>query len=211
MEEQHKQISKFNKIYIEMQKNLRTVVKMNEKNHKIHKHKEIQLFIIQLEKNMDLYKSMDTKLFEKVLCLYKVFGKNTVLDKKNTKIVWEYLNVLYTIATGKKQEEVKPKEPLDLSKMTSLVNNLMNDESNGFKQIVDSISKKLESSIGDKDVDQTQILQDLMSGKLQSNGIDFNEIISTAATTLKEKIDSGEVDKDNIKNIASQIKENINL
>jgi hypothetical protein len=164
-----------------------------------------------MDKYKNLFDSKDVELLKKVDLLSQFFKDKPTLSSVNKESVWQFIQALYSLSSGVKKELVKQPEPLDLTKLGTLVNNLMSDDSNGFGNLVKDISSKLEGTLGDKNLDQTKILQDLMAGKTESGGINFGEIISQASKTLKEKVDLGEIDVSKMAEVANGLAGELNL
>lgn len=204
-------IRTFNKIYKELQHNIKTVLKKStHKSFDVTDIKIVNYFAQQMDTYNGLYETRDVELLKKVDLLQKFFFNKPPLSQQNKEIVWKYLEAMYSLAKEKKQELVKQKTPLDLSNLSGVLGNLMNDKESGFGNLISDISKNLEGKITGE-IDQTQILQDLMSGKLESGGINFQEIIQQATSSLKDKVDSGEIDIEKLKSTAETVKSSLNI
>lgn len=165
---------------------------------------EIQEFVTQIETHETLFRAQDIDLFEKVNVIKRVLKDKPKLSKTNTTILWKYLKVLYSIAANKKLELQKAPEAGGLEETLA---SLMQDDTSGFKNLVEDISKQLTSSIGDNaNLDKAKIMQDLMAGNLNTGGIDFNSIIQSTSKKLQEGVAKGEINMDNLMKASEQIK-----
>lgn len=204
-------IRTFNRIYKELQHNIKTVLKKStHKSFDVTDIKVIDFFGEQMDTFNNLYEARDVELLKKVDLLQKFFFNKPPLSQQNKEVVWKYLETMYSLAKEEKKELAKVQTPLDLSNLSGILGNLMNDKDSGFGNLISDISKNLEGKITGT-VDQTQILQDLMSGKMESGGINFQEIIQQATSSLKDKVDSGEIDIEKLKNTAEGIKSSLNI
>lgn len=204
-------IRTFNRIYKELQHNIKTVLKKStHKSFEVTDIKVVDFFGEQMDTFHNLYDARDVELLKKVDLLQKFFFNKPSLSQQNKEVVWKYLETMYSLAKEEKKELVKVQAPLDLTNLSGLLGNLMNDKDSGFGNLISDISKNLEGKITGA-VDQTQILQDLMSGKMESGGINFQEIIQQATSSLKDKVDSGEIDIEKLKNTAEGIKSSLNI
>lgn len=204
-------IRTFNKIYKELQHSIKTVLKKStHKSFDVTDIKVVNYFGEQMDTYNSLYESRDVELLKKVDLLQKFFFNKPPLSQQNKEVVWKYLEAMYSLAKEQKKELVKQKAPLDLSNLSGVLGNLMNDKDSGFGNLISDISKNLEGKITGE-VNQTQILQDLMSGKLESCGINFQEIIQQATSSLKEKVECGEIDIEKLKSTAESVKSSLNI
>lgn len=202
----------FNNSYKALQENIKTVLKKtSHATFSVSKAKDVDRFSREMDENILLFNQSDIELLSKVKLLNQFFENKPTLSVANKATVWKYLEVLYTISSGKKQEIVKVSDSFDMSKLGDMVGTLMGDESSGFKDLINDISSKLESTLVNKDIDQAKLLQDLMAGKMESSGVDFGSIISQATKSLKEKVDAGEVDLDKIKDVTDKLRGNLNI
>ena len=210
-ERKHK-IRTFNKIYKELQHKIKTVLKKStHKSFDVTDIKVIDLFASQMDTYIQLYQTRDLELLKKVDLLNKFFYNKPQLSSQNKEITWKYLEVMYSLAKEEKKDLVKKETPIDLNNLSGMLNSLVNDKESGFGNLISDISKNLEGKIGTGVIDQNQILQDLMSGKMESGGINFQDIIQQASSSLKEKVDSGEIDIKKLKDTAEGIKTSLNI
>jgi hypothetical protein len=204
-------IRTFNRIYKELQHNIKTVLKKStHKSFDVTDIKVVDFFGEQMDSFLNLYEARDVELLKKVDLLQKFFFNKPPLSQQNKEVVWKYLETMYSLAKEEKKELAKVQAPLDLTNLSGILGNLMTDKDSGFGNLISDISKNLEGKITGT-VDQTQILQDLMSGKMESGGINFQEIIQQATSSLKDKVDSGEIDIEKLKNTAEGIKSSLNI
>jgi hypothetical protein len=202
----------FNKLYKDMQSQLKVVLKKTtSRSFSIETISQIETFSNQMDTYVTLFNTKDVELLKKVDLLSQFFRDKPALSSSNKECVWKFIETLYSLAKGSKQELVKQPEQFDINSIGSIVSNLMSDESNGFSALVKDISSKLEGTLDGKDIDQTKILQDLMSGKMESSGINFGNIISQATESLKLKVESGEIDINKISGVASGLADTLNL
>lgn len=209
VKKQKLKIKIFNECFVDMQKNIKLVLKKTHHlTFRVESTRELFEFVEQMEENMQHFIEQNVELLKNVKLLDKFFTNKPTLSQKNKEAVWKYLDSLYTLASGKKREQqlVKKQESFDIQKMSGLLETVMNDEKSGLKELIGDISSTLQESLKDKKVDQNQLIQDLLSGKTDSSGINFEEIISNATDSLKEKVDSGSIDINQLKNIADNFK-----
>jgi hypothetical protein len=208
----NKKIKMFSKTYKDMQESVKKVLKKpGHKTYHVSKIREVDLFCEQMDKHVELFNNHDAKLLKSVVLLHKFFIDKQQLTSANLTVVWKYLEALYSIAKGQKIEATPMVAPVDMNGLGSLVGGLMADKDNGLSGLIKDITSKLEKDLAGKNVDQAQLIQDLMSGKTSSSGIDFGSIMAHATQSLKSKVDSGEVDADKIKGIADQLQGVLNI
>jgi hypothetical protein len=150
-------------------------------------------------------------LLKKVDLLSQFFFNKPALTSSNKEVVWKYLEAMYSMSIGEKQEVVKQNDPLDVTKLGEMVNLLMNDKESGFGSLIEDISEKLRGKLEGNDEDKSKMLQDLMAGKMESSGINFKDIITQATDSIKEKVESGEIDINKMKYVADSIKSTLNV
>lgn len=204
----------FNKMYKDMQQNIKVVLKRNnDRVYSVNKHTVVKNFAIEMDTHKTLYDNMDSELLKKITILNIFFSDKPELSKSNKSAVWKYIELLYSISKEEKKEVLKKKEPFNLGSISDAVSTLMNDDSadGGFKDLIKDISSKLENDIGDREIDQAKILQDLISGNMNSCGIDFKNIIDESSKSLHRKVETGEIDIDKLKDVASKLKSGMNL
>ena len=208
-----KKLAIFNKIFKELQLKIKTVMKKSsDPSYVAENLEDLNKFASQMSEFVVLYNTRDIELLKKVDLLSKFFNGKPSLSSSNKEFVWKYLETLFSLVKEQKQELVKQPTPLDMNNLGSMVSGLMADKSNGFGALIEDISEKLKGKIGTTDnLDQSAILADLMAGKMESGGINFGEIISQATSSLKEKVDSGEIDVNKIKDMADNLKSTLNL
>jgi hypothetical protein len=200
-----KQVKLFNKVYVQLQDAVKVSLKrMNSKTYKVKTVDEIARFDEEMTEHTALYVSKDADLLKKVKILDDVFSDKPQLSKANIDVVWKFIEAMMVVAK-KNKTEIDFKAVADVSSLQSLADTLMGDESSGFKSIVEDIASQLESSFKGKEVDQTKIISDLMAGNLKTSGIDFEKIIKNTTQTLGEKVKSGEVDLDKLKETSDKI------
>lgn len=209
VKKQKLKIKIFNECFVDMQKNIKLVLKKTHHlTFRLKSTIELIEFVEQMEENMQHFREQNIELLKKVKLLDKFFINKPALSQKNKEVVWKYLDSLYTLASGKKREQqlVVREEPFDIQKMTGLLETVMSDEKSGLRELIGDISSKLQDSLKDKEINQAQLIQDLLSGKSDSSGINFGQIISNATDSLKEKVDSGSIDINQLKSIADNFK-----
>ena len=202
-----KKVKLFNKTFVKMQESVKvSLKKMNSKTYKIKSIADIDEFVKNIDENAELLTANDTALFTKVRVLNEFFADKPQLSKTNKTAVFKYINTLYSLGKEEKQAVV-PQIPqgMDMSSLEGLVNSLMSDEKSGFKDIVSDISSQLESSLSGKDIDQTKIVSDLMSGNLKTSGIDFEQIIRNTTKKLEKRVEDGTVSIEELKATSDKI------
>lgn len=208
VKKQKLKIKIFNECFVDMQKNIKLVLKKTHHlTFRVESTRELFEFVQEMEENMKSFQEKNVDLLKKVKLLEKFFINKPALSQQNKDVVWKYLDSLYTLASGKKtQQVVKAEEPFDIQKMSGLLETVMSDEKSGLRDLIGDISSKLQDSLKDKQIDQAQLIQDLLAGKSDSSGINFGEIITKASDSLKEKVDSGSIDINQLKDIADNFK-----
>lgn len=198
----------FNKVYKDMQDAVNSSLKRKWEVHSITNHNIITRFENDIESNYKMYEDCDEKLFDKCIILSQVFKNKPKLSSKNKEVVWKYIQTLYSLAKGENKQVTRlpQKEGLE-----SLVESLMNNGDSGFKSIIDDISQQLQNASMGKEINQQTIVRDLMSGNLESSGIDFKKIIESTSKNLEMKIKNGEIDKDLLTQTADKIKNTLNM
>jgi hypothetical protein len=202
----------FNKIYKELQRDIKVALKKTT-HHSfiINNLEEIDNFSKQMTENNKLYLEKNVDLLKKVDLLSQFFFNKPALTSSNKEVVWKYLEAMYSMSIGEKQEVVKQNDPLDVTKLGEMVNLLMNDKESGFGSLIEDISEKLRGKLEGNDEDKSKMLQDLMAGKMESSGINFKDIITQATDSIKEKVESGEIDINKMKYVADSIKSTLNV
>lgn len=198
----------FNKLYVDMQESLNSSVHKKLKIHAISSYKTLQQFEKILDSNFQMYTNHDEKLFEKSVILQRVFFNRPQLSTKNKEVVWKYIHSMYSLVKEENKEVVAIHQKDGLE---GLVESLMNNENSGFKSIVDDISAQLQKASIGKNLDEQTIIKDLMSGNLESSGIDFKKIIESTSKNLEKKINDGEIDKNEIMKTTDKIKNTLNF
>lgn len=205
---QKKKTKLFNKIYVEMQNAMNTSFKKKFKVHNVSSYRSLLQFEKAIDSNYKLYENCDEALFEKSIILQRLFYTKPQLSNKNKEVVWKYIQMLYSLMKEENKQiaAVHKKEGLE-----SLVESLMGNENSGFKTLVDDISSQLQQATLGKDINEQNIVNDLLSGNLQSSGIDFKKIIESTSKNLEKKINNGEIDREEIMKTTDKIKNTLNL
>ncbi len=205
---QKKKTKLFNKIYVEMQNAMNSSFKKKFKVHNVSSYRSLLQFEKAIDSNYKMYENHDEALFEKSIILQRLFYTKPQLSNKNKEVVWKYIQTMYSLVKEENKEVVvSPKK----EGLESLVESLMNNESSGFKSIVDDISLQLQQATLGKDINEQSIVNDLLSGNLQSSGIDFKKIIESTSKNLEKKINDGEIDREEIMKTTDKIKNTLNL
>ena len=201
-----KKVKLFNKTFVKMQESVKiSLKKMNSKTYKIKSIADIDEFVKNIDESAELLTANDTVLFTKVPVLNQFFSDKPQLSKTNKTAVFKYINTLYSLGKEEKQAVVPETPQISMSSLEGLVNSLMSDEKSGFKDIVSDISSQLESSLSGKDIDQTKIVSDLMSGNLKTSGIDFEQIIRNTTKKLEKRVEDGTVSIEELKATSDKI------
>lgn len=204
---ERRKIRMFSKCYKEMQTSANKSLKRgNDKVYSVKSTEEIDRFVKQIDENDNMYRNQDLELFNNVIILKRCFYGKPQLNAVNKTVVWKFIQALYSLGTGENNQVAAPASSSDLGGLGDLVNSLVNDKDSGFKDMIDDISKQLEISMKGKDINQATLVADLMSGNLQSSGIDFQSIIEQTTHRLKDKVDKGEVDIEKLKVAGDKIK-----
>jgi hypothetical protein len=203
----------FNKVYKDMQHNIKTVLRRsNDETFSISKGSEITTFAQEMDTNKSLYDKNDSELLSKITILNNFFKNKPELSTSNKTIVWKYIELMYSISKEEKKEALEKKQDFNIGNISEVIGSLLNDNENGgFKDLIKDISSKLENDIGDKDIDQTQIISDLMSGNMNSCGINFQSILDESSKSLHSKVQNGSIDMEQLKQVAEKIKAGLNL
>lgn len=205
---QKKKTKLFNKIYVEMQNAMNVSLKKKFKVHNVSSYRSLLQFEKTIDNNYEMYKNHNEQLFEKSIILNRLFYTKPQLSSKNKEVVWKYIHMMYSLIKEENKEvTVAPKK----EGLEGLVESLMNNESSGFKSIVDDISSQLQKATIGKDINEQTIVNDLLSGNLQSSGIDFKKIIESTSKNLEKKIKDGEIDKEEIMKTTDKIKNTLNI
>jgi hypothetical protein len=201
---ENKKIKLFNKCYKEMQNGInKTLKRGNDKVYSIKNIEDVKRFCTEIDENSALYTLRDLGMFDNVFILKRCFFGKPALNTTNKTVVWKFLDAMYSIGKGEKQIDIVEKS--QGNGLEAIVNSLVSDSNSGFSSMIDDISKKLEISMKGKTIDQSTLISDLMSGNLESCGIDFRSIIDETSKKLKERVDSGEVDISSIKEVGEKI------
>lgn len=203
----------FNKVYKDMQHNIKTVLRRNnDESFSVNKGSDITTFAQEMDANKTLYDKNDIELLSKVTILNNFFKNKPELSTSNKTIVWKYIELMYSVAKEEKKEALEKKQDFNIGNISEVIGSLLNDNENGgFKDLIKDISSKLENDIGDKDIDQSQIISDLMSGNMNSCGINFQSILDESSKSLHNKVQNGTIDMEQLKQVAEKIKAGLNL
>jgi hypothetical protein len=203
----------FNKVYKDMQHNIKTVLRRNnDETFSVNKGSDITTFALEMDSNKTLYDKNDIELLSKVTILNNFFKNKPELSTSNKTIVWKYIELMYSVAKEEKKEALEKKQDFNIGNISEVIGSLLNNNENGgFKDLIKDISLKLENDIGDKDIDQTQIISDLMSGNMNSCGINFQSILDESSKSLHDKVQNGSIDMEQLKQVAEKIKAGLNL
>ena len=80
--------------------------------------------------------------------------------------------------------------------------------------MISNISKNVEETLAGEDlskIDPSQLMNSLLSGKTNINGIDFSKIINSASTLMSKKVNDGEIDISELGEKANDALKNLNL
>ena len=165
---------------------------------------EIVEFVKQIDDNEKMFRDQDPALFTKVTIIKRILADKPKLSKINTVVLWKYISVLYSISSGKKLEKITSNTR---SSLEDTIATMMEDDTSGFKNLVEDISKQLTETIGDNEVDKGQIMRDLMAGNLKTGGIDFNSIIQSTSKKLQAGVEKGDINLENLMKASEQIKQ----
>lgn len=198
----------FNKLYTALQEALNASVNRKLKIHSINSYSLLEQFEETISSNSELYTKHDEKLFDKIFIIQRAFLNRPKLSNKNKEVVWQYVESMYSLV---KEENKQVATVQQTDGLENLIESLMGNQSSGFKSIVDDISNQLQRATVGKNIDEQTIIRDLLSGNLESSGIDFKKIIESTSKNLEKKINDGEIDKDEILKTTNKIKSTLNL
>lgn len=198
-----KKVKLFNRHYQDMQDGLKISLRRpRDRVYSVKTIDQVNDFSSKIEENIELYNEKNIQLFDKVLLLNRVFFGKPSLSNANKVVVWKFIEILYSLSKEENKHVATKDNNADLS---SLIGSLMNDQDSGFKSLVDDISTQVQSSIQGKNINEQQIISDLMSGNMNSSGIDFKKIIEQTSEKLKGKVDRGEIDINKLKETGDKI------
>jgi hypothetical protein len=201
----NKLIKILNSLYTKLQLSLNTALKtMNSKKYEIKTTEEVELFKKQMEEHYILYETRDPELFEKVDLIKQILQGKPSLNQKNTNVVWSYINTIYTAVTREKKDNVAE------NGLEKVIQGFASENST-FKGLVGEIMEDLKEYKLNERTDSEQLVKDLLSGNLQSTGIDFKSIIDKSVKKLNSKIESGEIDKDEITKTSEKFSSLLNV
>lgn len=196
--QEKKQIRSFNKIYREMQQNVNACLKRSTcLKYQVRYSQELVDFSLQIESNYDLFAQRNNLLFDEVSLIKKILVGKPALKANNISTVFNYLTTLYSIAKLENKNTVTPEE--SNSSIVDVVKDIVEvPGKSGFKDLIGDIMADIESQKGNGNFKEDQVLADLLSGNLQTCGIDFKTIIDKTVASIKTKINNGEIDQNEI-------------
>lgn len=201
-------IKLFRKTYFDLQTTVKTCLRRpDDQIFSIKTIEQVNLFEFEIDKNIDLYNTKDFKLIPKITILHNIFNNKPVLSKTNKETVWNYIEVLYSLA--KQQNKQISEDLINNEGLSSIVNDLMNDKESGFNDMISDISSQVTDMLKGKDINKTDLIQQLLSGNTNANGLDFQSIIEKTSAKFKAKADAGEIDVNKIRETASRINNSI--
>ena len=148
---------------------------------------------------------------------------------------WEYIHNMYFVCIGKKKSNKiidkclvsrqifsKCDNTVTKFKNTGGIENLLGGGgienllggSGGLGDLISNISKNVEETLAGEDlskIDPSQLMNSLLSGKTNINGIDFSKIINSASTLMSKKVNDGEIDISELGEKANDALKNLNL
>lgn len=195
-----KQIKIFNALYSEFLSEYQKILNIPEKKIKIKTTKTLLDFKEDADKDFEAFLSCE----DSCLSNFKLL-KQTEVDCSKININWKYLHNLYFIVDKTKDKEIIEKSEKNiLVKITKKVE--MNP--NFLGDLVKDLSGDIQKSLEGKDLsnlDPDTLMQSLLSGQQSIGGINFSEIISQTTEKLKLKVENGDIDINQLKNLASGI------
>lgn len=163
----------------------------------------------------DFFKCDDKALKDIEMCLkMDMVSTPPGEDKYN---VWKYLHDLYIITLEKATEEVLEKSKTGLKncklpeKFSAFAKNLEKNVSHNtdFGNLIQDIAGQVSKSLEGKDLSSLNpmdLIAGLMSGNATDiNGIDFSDIIKNTTETIQGKVESGELDINELQTQAGDI------
>lgn len=147
---------------------------------------------------------------------------------ENKKSIWKYLHNLYILTlediqtSDLQQIYEESKKGLDnieikekaLQKQSDKIDfdfpNLLQslNENTEMKNLIEELTSKFSKKLEGKDlsnINPMNLMASLMSGDSSSSGIDFGDILKDVSESVKDKIQKGELNVDNLKSQAEKI------
>lgn len=206
----------FNKILKEFYDNLE-IDKFKLKFQKIKKYNEFKQFNEEITKNIKDVIDMNYELIDKVKLLKKYKNASSNFIEDNKEVIFNYIKNLYYATIEDQEYAEKIKKILSMKIDDNLLLKLFTQDSLGIKKIVEEISEEIKPfleqfDLKDLDVDldsgnMQNIIQDALKtgtinikGKTAEQTKKINELIQFIQEKVKEKIESGKININELKN-----------
>lgn len=194
----NRKIKIFSKILNDFIKNYNETVSRNDKKLKSLKLKDqtvLKTFKEECDFIFEDFEKCNINCFER-LSLCKKFNLDV---SDNSESLWEYLHLLYLCTLKDKNLELT--ESLREKRKVAFA------PKEGINSLVSAISKKINVDNEDlKDFDPMILMNALMKGEslenIQIGNINFGDILKETTSMIEAKVNSGEMDLENLKNEA---------
>jgi hypothetical protein len=148
-----------------------------------------------LEKFFSEIKNHLDKFINRHISLINEITLFSDINTSKVNINWDYIQQLYLICGGTIEVQEIVKKPIT-------------KESNAFNSLVGDLAVNVAKSLEGQDltkINPAELMQSLMSGNMNVGGIDFSEIIKMSTENVKNKVSSGELDIEELRESASNV------
>lgn len=205
-----KKLKLFNKVLKEflidfnsLQNGRSTVLQFKVENSSI-----LNSFRDEISFSIDKFLDCDETVFEQISLCKKIGLNNIDSETVNRVKIWTYIHNLYIITLEKDKEDFLEKSKKSLEKLENSKLKSSIAIPNEMNNLISDISIQLTKSLEGKDLSNLNpmdLMSSLLSGNSTSNGIDFGSILQQATKTINDKVESGELDLNKLKEQASSM------
>lgn len=152
------------------------------------------------------------------LCKKIGLDKTNMTNSNDSRLnIWKYMHNLYILtleATDKQPVVEKSKKALDTLSQSIVVKNITKPKvntstGNQMDSLIENIAGQVSKSLEGKDlsnINPMDLLSSLMSGgESNLNGIDFGSILKNTTELIQNKVNSGEIDLETLKDQATSL------
>lgn len=151
-----------------------------------------------------IFNSEANNVLEKIInCETESLNEMTLFKSHNldfTKINWEYIHTMYFISQGKSIEQSivqRCKENRNKTNLPVVRSNTLPIPGESFGKLVGDIANQVAKKLDGQDlshINPQELLASMMSGNMNVEGINFQEILDNSTANFKDKVETGEID-----------------
>ncbi len=196
-----KRIKMFNKLLQEFIDNYNKMYDLETPFVKIREISVLNTFKDEINFVSELFFNCDQSALKNITLCKQLKLDTLKISEENKVSIWSYLHNLFLLtqeAPDKSQLIEKTKKAIEC------LTNTEPDLSNLFQDIAGEVSKSLQGK-DISSINPMELMNALMAGNSNINGIDFMNIIKNTTEKLQNKIDSGEIDTNKLQKQAENL------